>query len=253
MAGSAERADRFGEVMHPHLRQLVEVLGGGLDAMLEDVERAVAVHREVVGRADRQVRPGGAHHRAECHLDRIVHVDLRVHGELQHELAVLALADLQERSLVGHADVVALGVHERQVRTLAGDLTTEDERRRGVGTDRAEAGAVALDDLLAELADVQRSLVQVVHGGQALVVARPSEVALDAIEHLVRRRQVAGRLQHEQAVGRRPQHVQLAVGADVVDAGVGARVRQEQQPLVESQGKAIGHGSLRGLGTTGGS
>ena len=47
-----------------------------------------------------------------------------------------------------------------------------------------------------------------------------------------------------------PEHVQLAVGADVVDAGVGARVGQEDQPLVEAEGQAVGHGrpSLVGAG-----
>ena len=39
------------------------------------------------------------------------------------------------------------------------------------------------------------------------------------------------------------QHVELAVGADVVDAGVGAGVGQEDQALVEAHGQAVGHGS----------
>ena len=44
------------------------------------------------------------------------------------------------------------------------------------------------------------------------------------------------------------QHVQLAVGADVVDPGVGAGVGQEDQPLVEAEGHAVGHGMPRLIG-----
>ena len=102
------------------------------------LQRSVVVDAEIVRRADGQVRPRGADHRAERDLDRVDHVDPRVHGQLEHELAVLALADLQERPLVGRPDVVALRVHEHDLRAFAGDLATEDERGRGVGADRAQ-------------------------------------------------------------------------------------------------------------------
>ena len=41
--------------------------------------------------------------------------------------------------------------------------------------------------------------------------------------------------------GRGLEHVQLAVGADVVDAGVGAGVGEEDESVVEAQGEAVGH------------
>ena len=101
--------------------------------------------------------------------------------------------------------------------------------------------AVLGRDLAAQPTDVERGLEEVVDRGQALA-RRLAEVAVDAVEHLLGRRQVAGRLEHEDPVGRGPEHVQLAVGADVVDAGVGAGVGEEDEALVEAQGEAVGHG-----------
>ena len=43
----------------------------------------------------------------------------RVHAELEEELAVLGLADLQERALVRDPDVVTLRVDEQEVGSLA--------------------------------------------------------------------------------------------------------------------------------------
>ena len=65
------------------------------------------------------------------------------------------------------------------------------------------------------------------------------EVALDPVEHLLGGGQVAGRLDEERAVLGRLEHEQLPVGADVVDAGVGAGVRQQDEALVEGNRGAI--------------
>ena len=67
------------------------------------------------------------------------------------------------------------------------------------------------------------------------------EVAVDAIEHLLRRGEVAGRLEDEEPIRRRLDHVQLAVRADVVDARVGAGVGQEDERVLEPEGQAVGH------------
>ena len=53
-------------------------------------------------------------------------------------------------------------------------------------------------------------------------------------------------MQHEQTVVAGAQHVQLAVGADVVDAGVGAGVGEEDEAFVEAEGHAVGHGGCLG-------
>ena len=127
---AGQPVDGVEEVLHPDVLERHEERRVGLDPRLVDLERAVAVDPEVVRRADRQVGVGRADHRAQGDLDRCLHVDLGVHGELEHELAVLALADLQERPVVGDPDVVALRVDEQEVGTLAGDLAAEDERGR---------------------------------------------------------------------------------------------------------------------------
>jgi hypothetical protein len=49
---------------------------------------------------------------------------------------------------------------------------------------------------------------------------------------------------HEDPVRGRLERVQLAVGADVVDPGVGAGVGQEDEAVLEAERDAIGHGGL---------
>ena len=95
--------------------------------------------------------------------------DLRVHRELEHELAVLALADLQEGSLVGHADVVAFGVDEEE--SGRSPVICPPTMNVAVADD-PERRPVSLADLAAESTDVDRGFVQVRDRGQALVVAR---------------------------------------------------------------------------------
>ena len=98
------------------------------------------------------------------------------------------------------------------------------------------------DDLLAESTDVERGLVEVVDGGEALVVAGRVEVAVRSGRAP---RAWWPRLPADCSTNTRSaagaQHVQLAVGADVVDPGVGAGVGDEDQALVEAEGQAIGH------------
>ena len=67
----------------------------------------------------------------------------------------------------------------------------------------------------------------------------------DAVEHLLGGGQASGGLDHEDFVGGGLDEVQFPVGADVVHAGVGPGVGQEDQPLVEPQGQAVGHGAPR--------
>lgn len=57
--------------------------------------------------------------------------------------------------------------------------------------------------------------------------------------------EIARRIQHEDPVRRGPEHVLLAVRADVVDTGVGAGVGEEDEAVVEAEREAVGHwGSL---------
>jgi hypothetical protein len=65
---------------------------------------------------------------------------------------------------------------------------------------------------------------------------------LQDFTHGLRDRQVAGREQHHEAVVVAFVDDHLAKGADLVQAGVGARVRQEHQSGVQFDGDAISHG-----------
>lgn len=94
-----------------------------------------------------------------------------------------------------------------------------------------------------ESSEVERSLGEVVDRSQR--VARPAQVVRDLVEQLVGRRQVASRLEHEEPVVVRTKHVQFAIGADVVDPGVRAGVRHEQQAFIEAYRQAVGHQLLR--------
>ena len=68
------------------------------------------------------------------------------------------------------------------------------------------------------------------------------EIAVDAVEHLLRRREVAGGLDHECPVRRWLADVELPIDADVVDAGARASVGEEHDPVVEPDGQAVCHG-----------
>ncbi len=107
---------------------------------------------------------------------------------------------------------------------------------------RPSAPRVVRRDLLAQPSDVERRLEEMTDGGEALAPVRRREVGVDPVEHLLRRREVPGGLEHEQPIVRRPEHVQLAVRADVVEPGVRPRVGQEHEALVEPHGEAVGHG-----------
>jgi hypothetical protein len=85
-----------------------------------------------------------AFRRWRADLHRRHQVDVCAHRQLEHELAALALADLEEGPLLGCADLVALGVDQDDVGGLAGDLAAQDEGRRPVGARRDQGVAVAL-------------------------------------------------------------------------------------------------------------
>jgi hypothetical protein len=133
--GSGEVVECLQQVVDEHLLEFVEVGRARLDAVLVEDERAVVVDAEVERRADRQVGAGGAQHRRQGDLRRDGEVRLGMQQQhVEPELAVLRLADLQERSGVGGPDVVALRVDEEDLRAFTADLATEDERRGAVGS-----------------------------------------------------------------------------------------------------------------------
>jgi hypothetical protein len=86
---------------------------------------------------------------------------------------------------------VPLGVHEQDVGTFAGDLAAQDERRRAVGPGGGQSLAMLVGHRAAEPADVERGIAKVAEGGQALAV-EIGQVLVDAVDHLLGRRQVSG-------------------------------------------------------------
>ena len=79
-------------------------------------------------------------------------------------------------------------------------------------------------DLLTEGPDVERGLEEVFHRGQVRGNAGVDQVPANPVEHLLGRCQTASRLQNEQAIRSGCEHMQLPVGADVVDSGIGPGV-----------------------------
>ena len=86
-------------------------------------------------------------------------------------------------------------------------------------------------------------LEEVVDGSQALGLVVP-EVFPNSVEDLLGGRQAPRSLDHEESIRRRPEEVELAIGADVVDASVRSGVSEEDESLVEPQGQAVSHRSL---------
>jgi hypothetical protein len=67
------------------------------------------------------------------------------------------------------------------------------------------------------------------------------EIAADPADHLLGGGQIAGRQQHEQPIRRRLEHIELAVGGDVVDPGIGAGIGDQHQALLQPVANAVGH------------
>ncbi len=103
---------------------------------------------------------------------------------------------------------------------------------------------MSLRDFATKPPDVDRGLVEVLDVGQALVVARHCQIGVDAVEDLVCGCKRACGLQDEQPVVAGAQHMQLAIGADVVDTGIGACVGEEDEAFVEAKGHAVSHEML---------
>ena len=96
--------------------------------------------------------------------------------------------------------------------------------------------------LAAQTPQVQGRFEEVVDLGQALAGVGV-QVSPDPVEHLLGGGEAPGGLDDEDLLGSGLDEVEFPVGADVVDAGVGPGVGQEDQPLVEPQSQAIGHGA----------
>ena len=140
-------------------------------------------------------------------------------------------------------DEIAGGIDVEQPRSLALDLAAQDERRVELDALLAQRLGVAVVHFAQRPADAARGFEHV----RAVVQVRVALLARVAlrqhVQHALRDGEVARGHQHEHAVAGTLEHGRLAERADLVDAGIRARIRQEHEARVQQHRYAIRHGS----------
>ena len=169
------------------------------------------------------------------------------HHPVEHGLAVLRLADLEKAGLARRLDEVAGRVDEEEAHRLALDLAAEDHRGVEVEPRLLERRAVLVVDATHRGAE---HAARIEHAGRVpdrdrRAVAVFEFLDLQDLAHLLGDREVAGREHHHEAVARPLVDHHLAERGDLVEAGIGARVGEEDKAGVELDGYAIGHGCSR--------
>ena len=119
------------------------------------------------------------------------------------------------------------------------DLAAEDDAHRELEPGVLERLRVACPHLADRIADDARDLEHAgrVPDADAVVVARLGDELADRLAGC----EIAGRHQRDDAVADPFVDRQLAERADVIDARVGPRVREEDEPFVEAHCYAVGH------------
>src|SRR6185369_6526857 len=192
-------------------------------------------------------RQVAAHGRIERHQHALDRVRQR-RGARDHALddgfAVLGFARLQVGRVGADLDEIALGVDAEQARAFRADLPADNER--GVEADLVflKIRAVAQLDVAHRVRDQPRD---VEHGLRAPQASAGIAALVQYADHGLGARQVAGAEQDDDAVALALVHRHLAELGEIVDAGVGARIRGENNALVEQYTDAIGHASRSNL------
>ncbi len=97
-------------------------------------------------------------------------------------------------------------------------------------------------NLTHRFADALGGLEHVVYGKEASADVRRFKLLTQNTRRRLRDGQVAGGLQHEDAVAGPLEHGRLAKRIDLIDAGAGAGIGKKDKPGVEQNAHAIGHG-----------
>src|SRR6185369_13297230 len=142
---------------------------------------------------------------------------------------------------------VARRIHLEQPHALAADLPAEDQRHVELDTGVFQRLRVPLIDMPHRVAQHPCGVEHApgVPDGDGLALGALLDLLdLQDLAHRLRDAQVARRQQHHEAVTGTLVDDHLAEGADVVHAGVGARIGQEHQPGVEFDADAVGHDLL---------
>ena len=92
-------------------------------------------------------------------------------------------------------------------------------------------------------ADIFRRRLQILNG-QEIGAGRSADVPPNPRDHPLGGGQVAGRQQRQRSLAITPEAVHLAVGADVIRAGVGTRIGGEHEALVDAYCQAVGHSAF---------
>ena len=138
-------------------------------------------------------------------------------------------------------DEVALGVDAKQPRRLAFELSTDDERGVERNGTAFQEGRVATLDVAH---GIRNEDCHVEHGARSPQVGRSIRdlaALLQHADHGLRPGQVAGAQQDEHAIAGPLEHGHFAELGEVIHAGVRARVRREDDPILEQDADTVRH------------
>jgi uncharacterized protein len=203
-------------------------------------QAALPVAQKVDRRRHREV---GAHGRIERQKDAFGgfgEAGLVADHPVEDRLAVLGLADLQERRLARRLDEVAGGIDLEQPVPAALDLASEQEAGGGIAV-RLDVLAVVLQDLAQHAADHARGIEHGARGPEVVLAGLLGQALGQKGHHRLGGREVARRQERHDALARLLEQGQLAHGRDLVNARVGARVRRHHQPVSGQYPDAVGH------------
>src|SRR5262245_3176859 len=228
----------------PAFAQVMEIRFPRLDPEIELGIADVAARDENIERqAHAEVRAHGGIDRDQTHLERIVEIDVVGDGAVEHGLAVLVLADLQVRRVLGAFDEIAGGVEHEQPRPLALDLAAQQERDIEPHVGGFERPAFELVQVADGAPDALRRLE---HGrgihqrfelaGLGIFPA----LTQDADDRLADR-EVAGRGDRHDLLARLNERMELAEGRNIVDARIGAGVGKHHEAVADQDATAIRH------------
>ncbi len=207
------------------------------------------VHHQVQRQPDREVGLERAVHGHQRALGGLVQWRVGREHAVQHRLAVLGLAHLEIGRLGRGLDEIAGRVHLEEPHALALDLAAEHHRHVEIHPRSLQRRAVALVHVphgRAQYAGGVEHAPGVPDGDGIAAVAVHQLFGLQDFPHRLGDAQVAGREQHHEAVTRTLVDHHLAEGADLVEAGVGAGIGQEDQSGIELDGDAVRHGGTVG-------
>ena len=198
---------------------------------------------DVDRQADAEIRAHGRIHRDQPELQRIVEVGRESHRPVEDRLAVFVLADLEEGRLLPALDEVAGGVDHEEPHRPVLDLPAEQHRdvegELGLLQGLARRSRGRADRAADQLGGAEHGRAP---AGASRARRSPGSRCPRARAHdRLRDRQIAGRRERQDPFPGLVEDMQLAEGRDVVEPGIGARVGDHHEALLDEDSGAIGH------------